>query len=100
MAMVARSASLCIVSTMTLLSTPSAFRRASTSRPLSPGMERSVTITSGRSRLAASMSSVAVAHRADDVEVVVLEQSGQALVDDRVVVGEQDGVSPHRPRRD
>ena len=41
----------------------------------------------------------AVAHRADDFEAVVLEQSGQALLDDRVVVGEQDGVSPHRPRR-
>ena len=58
-----------------------------------------MTITSGRSRLAASISSVAVAHRADDVEVVVLEQSGQAFLDDRVVVGEEDGVSPHRPRR-
>ena len=43
---------------------------------------------------------VAVAHRADDVEVVFPEQPGQAFDDDGVVVGEEDGVSAHRSTRD
>ena len=80
---------------MILLSTCSAFRRASTSRPVRPGIETSVTITSGRSRLAASMS-FAVSNLADDVEVVPSEQPGQTLGDDRVVAGDEDGGSAHR----
>ena len=34
---------------------------------------------------------LAVAHRADDVEVVLLEQADEAFLDDRVVVGDEDG---------
>ena len=45
------------VRTMTLLMMRSALSRFRTSSPLSPGIDKSVTITSGRSRLAASMSS-------------------------------------------
>ena len=41
---------------MTLLWTCAVLRRASASRPLSPGMDRSVMMTSGRSRVAASSS--------------------------------------------
>ena len=39
---------------------------------------------------------VSVADRADDVEIVLSEQSGQALRDEHVVVGEKDGVAMHR----
>ena len=69
----------------------SAFRRTSTSSPLRPGIDRSVTITSGRSRRAASISCCAVADGADHVEVVLLEQADEAFLDDRVVVGDEDG---------
>ncbi len=77
MARVASSASLCIVSTMTLLSMRSAFRRVSTSMPLNPGIDRSVTITSGSQARGSVNQRLAVTHGADDVEIVFLEQADE-----------------------
>jgi len=38
---------------------------------------------------------LAVADSADDIELVLSEQTGETFRDDRVVVGEQDGVAFH-----
>ncbi len=87
----ARAASLCIVSTTTLLSMRSAFSLTSTSSPLKPGIDRSVTITSGLQPPRRLEQLLAVADGADDVEVVLLEQADQAFHDDRVIVGDENG---------
>jgi hypothetical protein len=50
----ASSASVCSVKTITLASRPAAFSCSNASMPLNPGIEMSVTTTSGRNRVAAS----------------------------------------------
>ena len=49
-------------------------------------------MTSGRSRVAASIKLLAVANRADHVEAGLSQDSRQAVGDNRVIVGQEDGV--------
>ncbi len=100
MATVARFGSLCIVSTMTLLSMPSALQSGQHVEAAQPRHGEVRDDHVGAKPLGRFDQQLAVAHRADDVEVVISEQSGEAFRDDRVVVGEQDGGSPHRLTRD
>jgi hypothetical protein len=53
---------------MTFASEPAAFSRSNASIPLNPGIEMSVTMTSGRNPIAASMRMMAIGHGADDFE--------------------------------
>ena len=48
-------------------------------------------MTSGFSRARRLDQLLAVADRADDVEVVLLEQADEAFHDDRVIVGDEHG---------
>ncbi len=84
----ASSASACRVKTMTLASEPAAFSRSNASMPFNPGIEMSVTMTSGRNRVAASTRRLAVGHRSHDLELV-LQQVDEAFQHECMIVGDQ-----------